>query len=899
MSTDLWGHGWRVAAVDEWGNHARDDDWNYEDPDVDLHMNGGCWDWAIAHQRQNPHLRIGQEWRWNPPEERDDPEEEWTPIHAFTHDDHWAYDARGAFPLSEWRKWKGWDDVTFNHEPRDIGAGPSWPRPNPAMDELVSRNRTRPPSPGGGPVFLADRARHRPHPDLAESLRAHGTVHTTGGRVLPGRRTAVADTATQQSRLADPAGWSHHVAIAPSGLAVAGARAYASLRGLDDPHDTDYSGIMQSPERVARVGRHYDAMPDHDPAALPHYHAMLKEVGDQYDFMTNRLGIRVQPVDYDPYAHVGEMMADINGNRTLKVLGTHITGGHPVFGNEGNDKFRAVHDFFGHAATGRDFDRHGEHATYLAHARMFSPHAVPALTNETLGQNSSLILNGHFGPQKIGTIPRHHTAHRTAMADPAAAWDTDHVPYFPMSPSNYHDMSNISRHQSEGWNGDPRSYRSPYFYHATDAELQPGDALLPRSQTGVESKWGYGDTKGMETRNDFVWMWPSRAKAIAYAGSRGNFNNTPSYKYVYKVKPDDQPVPWNGSGKDGHVANSATVIGLVHRTAHRTAGANGDLPPDMTITRKEYPRTNESSWHAYHDGQEIASLWVMPSDYSDKGAIADVTVHDDAYLRRGVATALWNAAGRPAHTPGKQSGPGKAWALSVGGDQDLSNLEDEDDDSWFYTAHRTAIMANCSDDEYMTGQCAAWAIAHQREHPHLRLGIDWQRLTPDHPDWDEEDDGDEVWQPQHVFTHDDTYAYDVRGAHPLAEVKQWDDVTLNHSPEDVMATGMYEGGYEPSAEVVQRVRPHHAHRTVTTAAVTVPVGSQHGLHTTPSMLISNAVKRTGWPVWFSDEAGTRIDARDPLAVMSLGARHSAPITVHCDHPDIAAHIADYVAQDHD
>lgn len=179
-------------------------------------------------------------------------------------------------------------------------------------------------------------------------------------------------------------------------------------------------------------------------------------------------------------------------------------------------------------------------------------------------------LPGGVPPHAL-TLHHPRPAHRTAMADPAAAWDTDYVPYFPMSPSNYHDMSNISRHQSEGWNGDPRSYRSPYFYHATDAELQPGDALLPRSQTGAESKWGYGDTKGMETRNDFVWMWPSRAKAIAYAGSRGNFDNTPSYKYVYKVKPDDQPVPWNGSGKDGHVANSATVIGLVHRTAHRTA----------------------------------------------------------------------------------------------------------------------------------------------------------------------------------------------------------------------------------------------------------------------------------------------------------------------------------------
>ena len=153
MSFGYWGL--RTAAgdvyhqIDEWGNHARDGHWDYADPDVDDHMNGNCWDWAIAHQGQNPHLRIGQEWHWQEPEERDHPEDEWIPIHAFTHDDHWAYDARGAFPLSEWRKWKGWDDVTFNHEPWEIGG---WrddkERPlYPSLEELVSRNKPKPPLP--------------------------------------------------------------------------------------------------------------------------------------------------------------------------------------------------------------------------------------------------------------------------------------------------------------------------------------------------------------------------------------------------------------------------------------------------------------------------------------------------------------------------------------------------------------------------------------------------------------------------------------------------------------------------------------------------------------------------------------------------------------------------------
>lgn len=247
------------------------------------------------------------------------------------------------------------------------------------------------------------------HYDLEEALRSHGVVHTTGGRRLPcGHRHAVADQRTQESRLLDPRGWERHLTFTPSGLAVAGARAYTGLRGLQDPHQYDYTHVMQTPETVRTVGRLYDALPEHDPKAAPHFEAMRREINDQHDFITNRLGIRTEVVDHDPYSDVHEMMDDINHHKRMKVLGTHVTGGHPFFSDDENDKFRAVHDFFGHAATGRSFDRHGEQAAYLAHAQMFTPAARPALTSETKGQNASLILNGHFGPQKVAALPPEH-----------------------------------------------------------------------------------------------------------------------------------------------------------------------------------------------------------------------------------------------------------------------------------------------------------------------------------------------------------------------------------------------------------------------------------------------------------------------------------------------------------
>lgn len=260
-------------------------------------------------------------------------------------------------------------------------------------------------------AFVIEADEHQQsHPDLGVMLQLCGCVHTTGGRSLFGLHR---HSATPQfNGFADPAGWSHHTSFTPSGLAIQGARSYASLAGLPDPHSggTDYLHAARTPASVKANAQEYDRLPNFDPNAVKSFDAMRREVGNQYDHMTNRLGINVQSVDHDPYADVHDMMNDINNNKRLKVMSTAVTGGHPLFSNDDNDKFRAVHDFFGHAATGRSFDRHGEQAAYLAHAQMFSPEAQGALNSETKGQNSSLIYNGSFGPQKVALMhPQFYT----------------------------------------------------------------------------------------------------------------------------------------------------------------------------------------------------------------------------------------------------------------------------------------------------------------------------------------------------------------------------------------------------------------------------------------------------------------------------------------------------------
>lgn len=249
------------------------------------------------------------------------------------------------------------------------------------------------------------------HPDISEAFRLFGCHHTHGGRVLGLHRTGVSHD-EQETRLADEGGWRHeHTRFTPVRFAIEGARAYNAKVGLGDPHQHEYANIRQDRDTVRNTGRSYDALPLHQDHALPHFEAMRHEVGNQFHHLTHTMGVNVHTVDHDPYANVHDMIHDVSANKRLKVLGTHVTGGHPFFSDGDNDKFRAVHDFFGHAATGRDFSRHGEQAAFLAHARMFSHHALPAMTSETKGQNTSLILNGDFGPQKVAVLPKEHWDH--------------------------------------------------------------------------------------------------------------------------------------------------------------------------------------------------------------------------------------------------------------------------------------------------------------------------------------------------------------------------------------------------------------------------------------------------------------------------------------------------------
>jgi GNAT superfamily N-acetyltransferase len=185
-----------------------------------------------------------------------------------------------------------------------------------------------------------------------------------------------------------------------------GAKEYAFKAGIKQDDSIDYQKTVANRARAGRIADAYDELPTVQEEAFPAYEALATEVEAQFDYMTKTLGIKVEFVADDPYKTSREMFADVSKG-VLKVLSTASTGSHPFLSDEQNDKFRAVHDFFGHAATGRGFGQDGEESAWVHHSQMFTETARGALTTETRGQNSWYNSRGKvFAEQKVALLPK-------------------------------------------------------------------------------------------------------------------------------------------------------------------------------------------------------------------------------------------------------------------------------------------------------------------------------------------------------------------------------------------------------------------------------------------------------------------------------------------------------------
>jgi GNAT superfamily N-acetyltransferase len=214
----------------------------------------------------------------------------------------------------------------------------------------------------------------------------------------------------------------------PAAQAIADA--YNARLGLP-PVQHGYVAVDEA--RAGTIADAYDALPLHDednPAVQTAYEALATEIQAQWDHITAS-GIEMVPwtKDGQPYRTSKEMADDVRVNQRLYFF----TGGDPnrfmakadQNGLTINDKFRAVHDFFGHAAGGYGFGARGEENAWVSHSQMLSPQARRALTTETRGQNSWVNFgrqNYHadgtykyippgdrpFATQKAALLPDHY-----------------------------------------------------------------------------------------------------------------------------------------------------------------------------------------------------------------------------------------------------------------------------------------------------------------------------------------------------------------------------------------------------------------------------------------------------------------------------------------------------------
>ena len=173
------------------------------------------------------------------------------------------------------------------------------------------------------------------------------------------------------------------------------------------PGGVDYSKVKAvTEERRQELAAAYDKMEIVSKEAEQAYEDLRAETDRLYEALTKDMGINVEFVDNDPYRSHLEMIDDIEMNKTLKVKRTTPDEKHPLWDDEQSDRFRAIHDAFGHAATGRGFDRHGEEAAYQAHASLVEGElAKKALETELQAQNAAILTTGVVPPRKAGLIP--------------------------------------------------------------------------------------------------------------------------------------------------------------------------------------------------------------------------------------------------------------------------------------------------------------------------------------------------------------------------------------------------------------------------------------------------------------------------------------------------------------
>lgn len=169
--------------------------------------------------------------------------------------------------------------------------------------------------------------------------------------------------------------------------------------------------VLVSAGEAAEVGAAYLSARStpHDPLVVTAYAHLQAETDRLFDAATRRDAPNAVRIVFtccpDPYASDRELIAAVRATRVLEVTTAAVNAEplHPLFGCEFGgpfDRFRAVHDLIGHAATGFGFELHDEIAAWRTQDRLHGRLARRALATEILAINCARSVLGEAPEHK-------------------------------------------------------------------------------------------------------------------------------------------------------------------------------------------------------------------------------------------------------------------------------------------------------------------------------------------------------------------------------------------------------------------------------------------------------------------------------------------------------------------
>jgi hypothetical protein len=152
------------------------------------------------------------------------------------------------------------------------------------------------------------------------------------------------------------------------------------------------------------VAEKYDELPAMQEDQKWRWEKLGDHVDKMYDQIQSR--VKVEFVEGQPYDDADEMVEKVKDTGVMQI--SRDFNDHPVFSEEQNLKFRAVHDYIVHimnADKGIDFSRKGEIKAYNLHRKLAPKDSWPALFSEVAAQACYANSRGEFPEQKVAILP--------------------------------------------------------------------------------------------------------------------------------------------------------------------------------------------------------------------------------------------------------------------------------------------------------------------------------------------------------------------------------------------------------------------------------------------------------------------------------------------------------------